>query len=70
MSEEGMIWVQRGKEAQRVAEAAISTLVGPSAMLPGLYHLLFSHHPLFLSSSSASPLSSLPIPLRCWYSHF
>lgn len=49
MGEDGMIWMQRGGEAQRVAEAAIPALVGP---------LCYAAWPI---PSSFLPSSSFPV---------
>lgn len=57
MSEDGMIWVQRGGEAQRVAEATIPVLVGP---------LCYTAWPIpspFLPSSSF-PVIVLYLPFK------
>lgn len=49
MSEDGMIWMQRGGEAQRVAEAAIPALVGL------LCYATLSFSPIILFSCHRPP---------------
>lgn len=64
VGEEGMVWAQRRGEPWRVT--GIAGLVVPLCHCQ-LGPLFSSQHPLFLSSFSPSPFSSLSTPLRCWY---